>query len=842
MEAQPCTNKKQRIDDTHDSWERPTKIEYNVSEHVATTSFVNGHVFQPLSFDNFLEEATLGSLPTMTFSSARRGSKACNSNPDCATTTPENIVTNLSSATSPLYNILDSEETSFGSSNDDQVSSFFKDNDTVEMISTAFKIASLCGIVTWLALVSTVYAITPSDNLRRVNEVEFFTTIGGASIIFISAACKCAPPLVIRSGWISMNNGVVIGALTVQLISFLTDFLPTLVKVPIMVDRITGANVYLLRFCSWTPLAFLMTFFTEVSILSAIPEKQFQTKASYIWRALRVPVLHSCAQSISAFQGLIFPFCKSLTSWIIAMVVSCVCYLTIFARLFYRTKMLRATPRGPSVTDEETYDRARLSCRLLTICASVWTAIALLYFFQSFAPWFVADNSVLKHKSLPLICECSMNVVAKVLYLDVLVNLHYCAFDVGKRAARRLEELKRMMLVVWESSADFIALSVRDKDGVVTSILSPNFVRLGCTKEIQFSIKKECSASMKTASCNKIGLADFSSSCELNTVTCTDSGKPLLSVTELLKECWKQDTSESLLLYDIKLPDGALMPFEGKLTRLKCDALILVLQDISTRKRRLEAENQVLSEKTARIKDEEANRFTRHEVKNGLLASIALCDCLKEAVCSSPDNPIAVDKVKYRFAVQELEAHLQVVYDTVIEVAMARDVIHEVYQPKMEPIDLCQVLPTSFNFRQSKRFTLVTFPSPLPIFMTDPQLIKFIHGNAISNACKYGRKEGVVLTEVHYLNDRGVIQIIVINFPGEDYDEIIAKGQTAEEMVFAPRERLHSNVNSALSSGDGAWISQKCAKALGGKCSIKFFENKTVFTFECPASPLEPLI
>ena len=773
MEAQPCANKKKRIDDTPDSTERPTKIEYNVSKHDATTSFVSGHIFQPLSFDNFLEEATLGSLPTMTFTSTRRGSKVCNSNPECATTNPENIETKLSSTTSTLHNILDSEEKSFGSSSDDQVSSFTKDNATVEMISTAFKIASLCGIVAWLALVSTVYAITPSDSLRRVNEVEFYTSIGAASIIFISAACKCAPPLVIRSGWISMNNGVLIGALTVQLISFLTDFLPALFRVPIMVDRITGANVYLLRFCSWTPLAFLMTFFTEVSILTAVPEKQFQTKASYIWRALRVPILHSTAQSISAFQGLIFPFCKNMTSWIIAMVVSCVCYLTIFARLSYRTKMLRATPRGPSVTDEETYGRARLSCRLLSVCASVWTATALLFFFQSFAPWFVNNDSVLKHESLPFICECSMNVVAKVLYLDVLVNLHYCAFDVGKRAERRLEELKRMMLVVWESSADFMALSVRDNDGIVTSILSPNFVRLGCTKEIQFSIKKEPSTPVK----------------------------PLLTVTELLQECWKQDTAESFLLYDVKLPDGTIMSFKGKLTRLKCDALILVLQDISTRKRRLEAENQVLSEKTARMKDEEANRFTSHEVKNGLLASIALCDCLKEAICPCPDNPIAVDKVKCTFVVQELKTHLKVVYDTVIEVAMARDVILEVYQPKMEPVDLCQVLPTSFNFRQSKRFTLVTFPSPLPIFMTDPQLIKFIHGNAISNACKYGRKEGVVLTEVHYLNDRGVIQIIVINFPGEDYDKIIAKGQAAEEMVFAPRERLHSNVNSSLSSG-----------------------------------------
>jgi len=53
---------------------------------------------------------------------------------------------------------------------------------------------------------------------------------------------------------------------------------------------------------------------------------------------------------------------------------------------------------------------------------------------------------------------------------------------------------------------------------------------------------------------------------------------------------------------------------------------------------------------------------------------------------------------------------------------------------------------------------------------------------------------------------------------------------------------LFRSLFSSFLFSDGAWISQKCAKALGGKCSIKFFENKTVFTFECPASPLEPLI
>jgi hypothetical protein len=52
---------------------------------------------------------------------------------------------------------------------------------------------------------------------------------------------------------------------------------------------------------------------------------------------------------------------------------------------------------------------------------------------------------------------------------------------------------------------------------------------------------------------------------------------------------------------------------------------------------------------------------------------------------------------------------------------------------------------------------------------------------------------------------------------------------------------LHKDlqINSRfISSGDGAWIAQKCAKAMDGACSIRFEDDLTVFTFKCPSEPL----
>lgn len=70
---------------------------------------------------------------------------------------------------------------------------------------------------------------------------------------------------------------------------------------------------------------------------------------------------------------------------------------------------------------------------------------------------------------------------------------------------------------------------------------------------------------------------------------------------------------------------------------------------------------------------------------------------------------------------------------------------------------------------------------------------------------------------------------------------VVEMGEEAAEAVFQQGKRLKINdasENQHISSGDGAWIMQKCAKTMGGQCKIKFERNCTVFSFSCPAEPL----
>ena len=90
--------------------------------------------------------------------------------------------------------------------------------------------------------------------------------------------------------------------------------------------------------------------------------------------------------------------------------------------------------------------------------------------------------------------------------------------------------------------------------------------------------------------------------------------------------------------------DGPLpIRCEANISIMEDNVMVIVVRDISERFRRFEVEKNVISETTARRKDAAANRFTRHEVKNGLLAAIGLCDSLADFSMASNtiqnDNP-----------------------------------------------------------------------------------------------------------------------------------------------------------------------------------------------------------
>lgn len=216
-----------------------------------------------------------------------------------------------------------------------------------------------------------------------------------------------------------------------------------------------------------------------------------------------------------------------------------------------------------------------------------------------------------------------------------------------------------------------------------------------------------------------------------------------------------------------------------------------------------------------------------------------LCSSLREAIEGS-----AAKRIDIARSVEEIDRTLHQVLDTVLLQAMVRDIIHEVYAPRMERVDVCSLLRSTQCLEAGDLYPIISNPDPFPLIIFDPQILKCIYQNAMSNAVKYGRKWGKVTTEIEYDKPKGKFQMKIINVPGKNYGELLALGQKAQDKVFFPQKRLGlnsqaSDIHMTRSTGDGAWISQKCAKLLGGKCKIFFKDDKTMFTFNCPVTVAE---
>lgn len=199
------------------------------------------------------------------------------------------------------------------------------------------------------------------------------------------------------------------------------------------------------------------------------------------------------------------------------------------------------------------------------------------------------------------------------------------------------------------------------------------------------------------------------------------------------------------------------------------------------------------------------------------------------------------DLCNARKHLRELDHNLHEVLDTVLAEAMARDVVNEVYHPRLERIDVLHLLASDRPSRD--RFPVRAKQSDFPFLHLDPQLLRYIHRNAVSNACKYGKQGGLVITLVSFDQGTNDFVLEVINSPGQGHEMLRSLGSEACDAVFCQGEMLHKNlqINSRfISSGDGAWIAQKCAKAMGGSCSIRFEEDLTVFTFRCASEPSAP--
>lgn len=757
-------------------------------------------------------------------------------------------------------------------------------DDEVKQVDALLRKGANTALGIWIVLLALIYWLIPSSRFEQLEGVERNANVIAAMALFVTNLSRLVPLMIEDSPTDLLRTGIMSASLTCQVITMASVSLMAFYPTPVVIDHMTGIRVHLARWAGWTALAFLMTFMTE-----AINMPHSTRGSEHVWK-------HAWALGLSTACGLILPFCQTIYSFGTVLAVSMCFYSSIFIRLYQRRKGFLKAEYGVSVEDREAYDRVRLSLRLLETCAVLWTLLVItrLACFPLFL--YASPGSVWSSHALPAMIEAFFEIASKTWYLILIFEVHEMVFDKNSRVLRRLEELRSMMTVVWENSSDIIALIVQGEDRA-NAVVSPTFLRmermlhqckdhhdndesLHSDDEMEVEEEDESNTALvfgfhadsipgdfvlTTMDLSKpITNVDMASGNEGVALDgCKFSGKPLkrcknvIAMAKLLKKAWKSTERNSLLMHDLygvePGRDAHEKPVhcEVKVTRLESDAVVLVLRDVSERASRFEAEKQLLIELTERKMDAQANRFTRHEVKNGLLAAISMVGTVRDTIDEEPgkvkdigegsSSSFLESSEMLTQSIYELDSTLREVLDTVLSEAMARDVIHEVYQPRRERVEIDSILSNLRNQSAENvdRFPLETTPSPFPIIIADPQLLRYIHRNAISNACKYGKRLGVILTSISYDAETKEFQMNVTNLPGEGHSDLLFLDEAEVESVFSPGTRLHAKDTAAdglapHSAGDGAWIMQKCAKIQNGKCTISFEPEHTVFSLKLP--------
>jgi hypothetical protein len=758
-----------------------------------------------------------------------------------------------------------------------------------------FRQATVLCVCVWLSLVASVYAITPFNEWEYLQGKEreaaatafyvlvlslFYFLIQPLGLLQINATRSSRSNRRARNKW----SGILVAAVAVQCTAIATNALLAWAPTVVRVDPITGARVFLLRWCEWTPLAGLMTFLSEAVDL---PRRK---------SGIRTRIYSALLQSISCLCGIIFPFCPNPMLWGACMTLSMITYLGIFPRVWIKRQQFLRTPRGTTLTEMEHHDRIAFGYYLVLTCSIIWTVLVVFYMLQWFFIRFLFSDDPthsLRQPHLSMTLDTIFDVIAKAMYIKLIVDVHRMVFDADGRNQRQLEELRRLTTILWDSVTDVIVISVRHADKT-TTMFNPSFqtmVNGGLPPPVgqqstsvlivesigNYKTNASPSAAYFTDSAHMLhrdtattGLFTLPDSNIDNRVSLPLEGHLVEEAWGIFSAAWdaKSDSTNtrSLIVHRMRQVDGEELSCELKVTASMDNARVVVVRDVTERYHRLEADRRN-AETLARQQYAQAiNRFTRHEVKNGLLAGIELCDSLQNsysdidnglqltrgtanegqgparstgeaehlADSAAPQIPAGVSRI-----IKELDSQLHHTLDTVLAKAMARDIIHEVYEPRLEQVNIKDlVCGYAVDIGHSLVFPVELIPADIPNLLLDPQIVRYIHCNAVSNAGKYGKPGGVIKTTVLYHELRKELEMLVINEPGHGHAEIIALGGEAHRAVFAQGKLLHNHLQSGkkyASSGDGAWIMQKCAKAMKGECQIRFEEDQTVFCFTCPA-------
>ena len=761
-----------------------------------------------------------------------------------------------------------------------------EEDDVINHTERKLRLGAALTAGLFVTLLTVIVKLSPPEIYEEPKGLDRDCHLLTTLLIFVVTCVRILQMLMKERSAGFLKSGIVVGTVTVQSIAMLSNLAMALLPCPVLYDEVTTQKTHLFRYVEWTALSFLMVFLTD-----------------NIDSNNRLKLQTAICVSLSAASGMVLPLCKNLGTWLFVFVVATILFFELYFLLYQRVvrfynlrdKMAKGLLKM-SATEHEQYDIARSSFLLTSICSTAWTILIVSYVAVCFLPYYMPVSYV--SSSALSLHSCANEVLSKIWYLNTLLEAYDNIFDVNQRVGRRLEELRRFMSAIWQSSSDTIIFCVSKSPDHISARISPAFLGLSDLNSKEWN-RPDVSV-----------LLDIHPQSGTFTLFGLDLSKPFsresalyfrrsFKATQVTKYNFRNPGNHSVEIQNVAtlarhVADAIMAQGSAKLDgpheitfrkgdkRVRCETKIssleegctvFILRDISDRIERFEVEKKLIEEQAIRSKDAETNHFTRHEVKNGILASIGLLDHMRESMKkkleslesnnsgvaqSSPVRgmgprssssgsltSLAETDAGVDSTLEELDSTLHDVLDTILDEVMAREIIYGEYKPRKERIDVQEVLST-IRRGSPALFPLELYPPHFPLLILDRQLLRHIYRNAVSNACRYGRFNGCVKTVLRYSEETKSFSMEVINEPGEGHEKLLRLSNEEVASVFNKGIQLKvtmaiNSISKAASSesrreasGNGAWIMRKCAETLNGDCDIQFHQDRTVFRFECP--------
>jgi len=123
----------------------------------------------------------------------------------------------------------------------------------IQHVARMFPIATGLSVAMWFFLLLFVYSLVPSEQYVYLEGGEREAAAAACFAFFVSTGLSVIP-LVIRRGSEHTKDdvpGILVAGIAVQIVAMFTNGLLAWAPTVVVVDPVTHARVYLVRWCEW---------------------------------------------------------------------------------------------------------------------------------------------------------------------------------------------------------------------------------------------------------------------------------------------------------------------------------------------------------------------------------------------------------------------------------------------------------------------------------------------------------------------------------------------------------------------------------------------------------------